>query len=140
MRHYAAWLRHSRQAPIRNDTSIMLSPEMYSEFVRPHDARLLHGVGTGSIHSCGKWDHLVAPTLGIPDLRGLDLGNAEMMDLPVVHAACRERNVAVTNFAQTRQDLVSGRSREQFPTGAVFPYYAEDTDDAIAVVSAYSAN
>lgn len=44
---------------IRNDSAIMLSPQMYAEQVRPHDQRLLLAVGGGSQHFCGNGQHLI---------------------------------------------------------------------------------
>ncbi len=69
------------QLLLRNDSSLVLSPGMYEEVVRPHDIRLAQAMGIVSLHSCGKWDHLVAPIIEIPGLRGLDTGNPEMMDI-----------------------------------------------------------
>ena len=122
---------------IRNDSAIMLSSETYGAFVRPHDARILHEVGGGSIHFCGNGQHLVEKMLDISDLKGIDLGQPELMDVSSVYTMCRERNVTVTNLQPSREDLASGKAVRDFPTGCVFVYLTNDIEDAREVVRAY---
>lgn len=123
---------------IRNDSSIMLSPKAYAEFVRPHDARLLREIGTGSLHFCGAGQHLIEPILAIPDLRGLDFGEIHLMGASWIYAACRERKVAVTNYTPSREDLISGKAPREYPTGVVFTYTAKSVEEAREVVGAQS--
>ena len=122
---------------IRNDSSIMISPDMYAEFVRPHDARLLKQLGGGSIHFCGNGSHLIGKMLEIPDLKGLDFGQPDMMDICSIYPLCRQRKVAVTNLNPTREDLTDGAAQRAFPTGAVFVYCTSDYEDAKDVVFRY---
>jgi len=122
---------------IRDDSAIMLSPDMYAEFVRSHDARLLRRVGEGAIHFCGNGQHLIETFLDIPDLAGVDLGQPELMDVPVIYSQCRERGVAVTNMRPSRDDLLCGKARADFPTGCVFVHLAQNLDAAAEVVRAY---
>jgi len=122
---------------IRNDSAIMLSPDTYAERARPHDARLLKEVGTGSIHSCGRCGHLLDKFLEIPDLRGLDLGQPELNDVATVYAKCRERGVSVIRLTPRRDELIGGRAARAYPTGAVFLYRTNDINDAREVVRAY---
>jgi hypothetical protein len=125
---------------IRNDSAIMLSAETYAEFVRPHDARLLKEIKTGSIHFCGNGRHLVEKMLQIPDLRGLDLGQPHLMDTPAIYAAAKQRKVALTNLQMSRDDLLSGKAGKQFPTGVVFIYQTKDIEDAKDVLKRYSSS
>jgi len=107
---------------VRNDSSVMLSPGMYSEHVRPHDERLLREVGTGSIHFCGNGEHLVPGMLKIEPLRGLDFGQPHLVDVKRIYGMCKDRKVAITNVCPSREELVSGEAVRAFPTGAVFLY------------------
>lgn len=122
---------------VRNDSAIMLSPRLYADFVLPHDARLLAEAGKGSIHFCGNGEHLVPKFLQIPDLRGLDFGQSHLLNLGSIYRQCRERRVALTNVCPSREDLVEGKARQEFPTGVVFLYYTTDIDDARDVVLRY---
>lgn len=125
---------------IRNDSAIMVSPDTYREMVRPQDSNLLKQTGSGSIHFCGNGRHLVEPMLEIPDLRGLDFGQPEMMDIKEIYALCSERKVALTNLHPPREDLISGKALRDYPTGVVFAYNTDDIEDAIEVVAGYKSS
>lgn len=124
---------------IRDDSSIMVSPEMYSEFIRPHDERILQEVKNGSIHFCGNGQHLVKEMLKIPYLKGLDFGQPEQMDISHIYSLCSEKKVAITNLNPKREDIISGKAVRDFPTGAVFVYRTNNFDDAMDVVNRYKA-
>ena len=114
-----------------------ISADMYADHIRPHDARLLKKIGTGSIHFCGDGQHLIEPMLKIPGLRGLDFGQPHLMDVSAIYRMCCAHRVALTSIKPPREDLVSGKARAECPTGVVFVYQTEDFDDASQVVQAY---
>jgi len=58
-------------------------------------------------------------------------------DVAAAYAMCREKRVALTHLIPTRDDLLSGNARRNFPTGAVFVYQPTSLDDARAVLAAY---
>ena len=122
---------------LRNDSSILMSPDDYRHTVAPMDAQLLKAVGGGSLHFCGNGEHLVEPMLEIPDLKGLDLGQSEMMDIDRIYALCRERNVTITNHIPPREQLIDGTVQNKFPTGIVIVYETENVEDAHEVIQAY---
>ena len=115
----------------------MISPDTYGEIVGPSDAKLLQKVGKGSIHFCGNGQHLVEPMLEIPDLCGLDFGQADMMDIKKIYEMAQERKVALTCLKPSRHELISGQVVADFPTGVVLVYNTESIDDACEVVAAY---
>lgn len=122
---------------IRNDSSIMVSPAMYEEFIQPHDGRLLRGVGGGSIHFCGNGQHLVEKMMEIDGLKGFDFGQPEQMDVARIYSLCREKKIALIRLRPSRDELVSGKARELYPTGVVFIYYPDSFEDARNVVKGY---
>ena len=130
--------QHAWQVPgrllIRNDSAIMLSPQMYAEQVRPHDQRLLLAVGGGSQHFCGNGQHLIQPMLDTDGMRGFDFGQPWLMDEDRVYAQTVARHVPFTNHRPPREELLNGRARRRFPTGVVFTYEPRDFDDAREVV------
>jgi hypothetical protein len=137
-----AHAQHGYQVPghllVRDDSAILLSPKTYACAVRPHDAALLAGVGGGSVHFCGNGAHLVGEMLAIPDLRGLDLGQPDQMDVAAIYGLARKRGVALTHLMPAWEELVSGAARREFPTGAVFVYQPASMEDAQQVVRAYA--
>jgi len=122
---------------IRDDTSIMVSPEMYTETIRPHDARLLRKIGKGSIHFCGNGEHLIEPMLEIPDLIGLDLSQPELMNFENIYRKCSAKKVPLTQIRRNAEDLVSGKAKNAFPTGVVFVYEAQSLNEAKEIASGY---
>jgi hypothetical protein len=122
---------------IRNDSSILITPDMYARQVQPHDEKILKELGGGSIHFCGNGEHLIEKMLGIEHLRGLDFGDSRSMDIGRICAMCRERGIAVSNVNPPREDLVSGKAARDFPTGAVFVYETDSFADAADVVRSY---
>jgi len=73
----------------------------------------------------------------IPDLRGLDFGQADMMDIKKIYETAAPQKVALTCLKPSRDDLVSGKALIDFPTDVVFVYKAETIDDAREIVMAY---
>ncbi len=137
-----ATTQHGYQIPgqimIRNDSAIMLSADIYAEYVREYDAQVLEAIGGGTIHFCGDGGHLVPPMLEIADMHGLDLGQSYLVsELDEIYAQCRTRQVSVVNIRSERADLISGAAQRDFPTGAVIVYLAEDLEDAREVIRCY---
>jgi len=54
---------------IRNDSAIMISPEMYTEQVAHHDEFVMREMGFGAIHSCGKIDFNVPEIFRLESLK-----------------------------------------------------------------------
>ena len=125
---------------IRDDSAIMVAPETYREVIRPHDAKLLREVGGGSIHFCGNGEHLLESMLEIPDCRGFDFGQPGMMNIKRICERCQERKTAIAGLTPSREELVSGQARRDFPTGVVHVYITTDIDDAREVVEAYKVS
>ncbi|NJD04726.1 MAG: hypothetical protein FIA99_19480 [Ruminiclostridium sp.] len=124
---------------IRNDSSIMLSPDIYNKFIKPYDALLLNKIGKGSIHFCGNGQHLIKDMLEIPDLLGLDFGDSSFMDIHQIYMMCRDKKVALTSINPSREDLISGKACKDMPTGVVFVYNTDSIDDAKEVVRGYKS-
>jgi len=122
---------------VKDDSSIVLSPDTYAESVLPHHARLLREIGKGSIHFCGDGSHLIEKMVEVPDLLGVDPSQSHLFDVHAAYRTCRERKVALTGLLPPRDDLTSGKAREDFPSGCVFLYETNDFDDARDVLDAY---
>ncbi len=122
---------------IRDDSAILIPPDMYAQQVRPYDERILRELGGGSIHFCGNGEHLIEKMLAIVELRGLDFGDSRSMNIGKIYDMCSERRIALSNVNPSREDLVSGKAAKNFPSGAVFVYEAESFADAADLVRAY---
>ena len=119
---------------LRNDSCIMVSPEMYRHQIAPHDERVLRESGGGGIHSCGTISHLVDEFLALPSLRTIDFGQSEMNDVDSIYARAASRKIPLTRVAVRPDDLEAGRVDERFPTGVSLIYRAESLTDAKATL------
>lgn len=124
---------------IRDDSSIMISPEMYREQVAPHDEFVLHKLGGGGIHCCGRVDHVVEEFLALPSTSCLDLGDPQMNDLDTIYAVARERRIPLIRIQVDEEELLSGQVMERFPTGVSLLHRARSFEDAQRIMSEYRA-
>ena len=122
---------------IRNDTSIMLSPEMYRDNISVHDARVLNELGGGGVHSCGNIMHLVSEYLELPNIHSLDLGNPDMNDLDSMYERAREKQTALVRISVPEQEVTSGAVLDRFPTGMVLFQKAPSQKEARRILDSY---
>ena len=122
---------------IRNDSAILMSPELYRDIVAPHDERVLQELGGGGVHSCGKVDGHVPAILELPSIRCLDLGQPELNDIDRIYGQLKEHRIPLTRLKVSRNDLGTGRIMERFPTGVSLLYEADSVLDAKETMQAY---
>ncbi len=128
---------------IRNDSAIMLSPEMYRERVAPHDERVLCELGGGGIHCCGKIDHNAGEFMSVPGCCCIDLGQPEMNDIDKLYARAAgygpggSRKTPIIRMRVDREELISGSVMRRFPTGVSLMHQAQSFDDAREIMAAY---
>lgn len=111
---------------LRNDTCIMVSPEMYRGQIAPHDERVLRELGGGGIHSCGNIGHLVDEYLALPSVRSLDLGQSEMNDMALIYQKAAASRVPLIRVAVSAAELTTGEASRRYPTGAMLIHRAGD--------------
>ena len=75
--------------------------------------------------------------LATPGMKGFDLGQPWMMDVPTIYQQTMAAGVPFCNHQPGRDDLTSGKARRDWPTGIVLVYESKDFADARDVVSAY---
>jgi hypothetical protein len=125
---------------IRNDSTINISPATYRQHVAPHDEKVLHAMGGGGIHTCGKTNHNIDEFFALPSLRCLDLGQPELNDLDTIYAKAKQLKIGMDRVQVTREDLVTGRVMKRFPTGVSLVHAAQSLADARAIMDAYRAS
>jgi hypothetical protein len=103
---------HRGRIMVRNDAATNLSPAMYDDFVRPCDQRLLHELGGGGIHFCGRGDHLIATFSQLAGLYAVNttqpaLNNVEVL---LAHTVDKQTNLLGFEREVAAQALQRGRS------------------------------
>jgi hypothetical protein len=129
--------RIAGQVLLRNDSVLMMSPEMYAEQVAPHDACVLRELGGGGIHSCGCVERHLPALLEVEGLRCFDFGQSELNDVDRCYARAAARRVPLVRVAATEEELVTGRVLARFPTGVSLVYRAASWPDAARVMTAF---
>lgn len=127
---------YSGAALIKLDTeTAMISEEMFEEFCKPYNKRVLEAVGGGSIHFCGggkTW-----PNRQMPDapIGSLNFGNPEMQDLISGWGHVREKKINIVGYGQGQKyDFVRNYMDQGIHTGVTFLCQADDSEEARRVV------
>ena len=122
---------------IRNDSAIMISPEMYAGQVSEHDEFVLKEMSGGGIHSCGRIDYNIAEIFSLPSIRCFDFGQSNLNDIDAVYALAQKRKIPLIRIRVDKDELLSGKIRERFPTGASLVYEAASYGEARDISEQY---
>ncbi|MFI3237649.1 MAG: uroporphyrinogen decarboxylase family protein [Lachnospiraceae bacterium] len=95
--HWAG-LVHKGKLVIRNDSAMNLSPQMYEEFVKPYDAKLLKHFGGGIIHFCGRGDHYIETMSDIDDLFGINMSQPHLNDMETIYKNTVDKGLFICGF------------------------------------------
>ena len=80
--HWA--MLHRGRIMLRDDAATNFSPEMFDEFIRPYDQRLLDECGGGGIHFCGRGDHFIASVARMRGVYAVNVTQPEHNDLQTI--------------------------------------------------------
>lgn len=125
---------------IRNDSAIMVSPEMYTEQIAAHDEFVLKELNGGGIHACGKIDFNVPEIYKLASIKCFDFGQSYLNDLDAIYPIARENKIPIIRLRPVKNELISGKIKERFPTGVSLVYDAESFDVAILITKSYYNN
>jgi hypothetical protein len=114
------------QILLRSDTTIMISPSHYQEFILPHDGRIGQSLGSVAVHFCGNGQHQLANMLATPNLGSLDLGQPWMMDIDDIFTEASSRQVGLTRVTVPEDKLTAEQVSHGFPTGVNLVYYPKN--------------
>jgi len=122
---------------IRNDSAIMISPEMYAEQVAHHDEFVLKELGGGGIHSCGKIDFNIPEIFRLDSLKCFDFGQSYLNDVDSIYPLASKKKIPLLRFRPTKEELISGEINRRFPTGVSLVYEAVSFEEAVLVTKKY---
>lgn len=75
------------QVVLRDDSIVNLSNDMYEQFVKPYDERILQQFEGGAIHFCGHVDHCVDSLTDSNWLMAINPSQPHLNDMRKIHAA-----------------------------------------------------
>ncbi len=80
---------------LRDDSIMNLSPDMYREFVKPYDERILARYGGGGIHFCGRADHCIDMMTDSPNLTMVNMSQPHLNDMKRIYDATIGKGIAL---------------------------------------------
>jgi hypothetical protein len=99
--HSVHWgMLHRGTLMLRNDSLMNLSPQLYTQFVRPADQRLLDEFGGGAIHFCGRGDHFIEPMCQMRGLHAIHLTQPHLNDMETVYRNTVDKGICLVGFAE----------------------------------------
>jgi len=104
-------LMHKGGIMLRDDSAMNLSGEMFEEFVKPYDQRLLEEFGGGAIHFCGHGDHFIAPMCSMTGLHGINLSQPHLNNMEKVWKNTVDKGIPMLGFDRgwAEQTMWEGR-------------------------------
>jgi len=120
---------------LRDDTAVNLSPDMYEEFVKGFDEKVIGEFKNGaSIHYCGQWQSWVDNLLSTEGLRGVNFGpvpgivyGREFFEK--IYSRAKPKKIAVVNYFVNAAELVEMAEHEYF-TGVYYQTATGGLDEA----------
>ncbi|MCL2344119.1 MAG: hypothetical protein FWC62_09565, partial [Firmicutes bacterium] len=83
--HSVEWgCLHRGGTIVRNDAAMNVSGELYGEFVRPRDQRIISRFG-GGVHFCGRGQHYVGHLANIEGLSCINMSQPDWNDMEIIY-------------------------------------------------------
>jgi uroporphyrinogen-III decarboxylase len=103
---------HKGRIMIRDDSAMNLSPEMFDEFIKPHDQRLLSEFGGGAVHFCGRGDHYIDRLTRMEGLYAVNLSQPECNDMERIFRHTVDRGIRLIGLQRLAAENALRRGRE----------------------------
>jgi hypothetical protein len=95
---------------LRNDSLMNLSSEMYVEFVRPLDQRLLDEFGGGCVHFCGRGSHYIEAMSQMRGLFGVQFSQAEYNDMDTIFRHTADKGIKLLDCRKSGLPLLKNHA------------------------------
>lgn len=96
---------------IRTDSGMNLSPDVYDEFIRPYDQRLLNDLGGGAVHFCGRGSHYIASTCSMDNMHAIAMSQPHLNEMDVIYQNTVDKGIKLLGFDRKHAEeaLAAGR-------------------------------
>ena len=102
---------HKGHVMIRDDAATNFSPEMFEEFVRPYDQRLLDEFGGGGIHFCGHGDHFIAKVGEMPGVYTVNMTQPGLNDTEIIFRNTIDKGITLIGLEAEAATQALGQGR-----------------------------
>ena len=98
----AHWgLYHRGNLMLRDDSAMNVSLDMFNEFIRPYDQRLLNTFGGGAIHFCGRGEHYAPALAEMDQLYAINLSQPEYNDMETIYTHIVDNGIKVIGLGRS---------------------------------------
>ncbi|MBD3288080.1 hypothetical protein GF337_04695 [candidate division KSB1 bacterium] len=103
---------HRGHIMLRDDSAMNFSAEMYGEFIKPYNQKLLNEFNGGAVHFCGTGDHFIDQLAEMDGIYAIDMRQPHLNDLEKIFSHTIHRGNQLVRFPQetARQLVASGRN------------------------------
>lgn len=109
--HAVEWgLLHRGGTIIRNDAAMNISGDMYAEFVRPRDQRIIDEFG-GCIHFCGTGQHYIEKVSEIRGISGINMSQPECNDMEIIYRNTVDKGLIIIGMPEKEVIRARGEGR-----------------------------
>ena len=104
-------MMHKGKIMIRTDSGMNLSPEIYDEFIRPYDQRLLNEFGGGAVHFCGRGSHYIASTCSMGRMYAIAMSQPHLNEMETIYRNTIDKGIKLLGFDKqhAKDALAAGR-------------------------------
>lgn len=110
--HGRHWqMLHKGSIMLRCDSAMNLSPEMFDEFIRPSEQRLLDELGGGAMHFCGRGDHFIESLASMRGISCIAMSQPHLNDMEVIYRHTVDKGIKLINFVPDAAAAALARGR-----------------------------
>ena len=93
-------LWHKGTILLRNDSAMNISKDMFEEFSKPYDNRLLNHFGGGCMHFCGRGDHYSEVFSEMPMLNSINMSQPQYNDMEKIYKNTVDKGIMILAFSK----------------------------------------
>lgn len=123
---------------IKDDTAMVaLSENMYREFVKPYNERIIKSFGKGSLHYCGPNKDWHIKIIKEQKFSAVNYGNPEMHNIDKIYNNFKQDKISIIGWGEGQyyDDIVKDFFNRDISTGISLCVKADNYDDACRVLS-----
>ncbi len=105
-------MMHAGKIMIRTDSGMNLSPDMYEEFIRPYDQRLLNELGGGAVHFCGRGSHYIASTCSMDRMYAINLSQPHLNEMETIYRNTVDKGIRLIGFNRSHAEKALAADRK----------------------------
>ncbi len=103
---------HGGNIMLRNDSAMNISPDLFDEFSKPYDQRLLDEFGGGAVHFCGRGDHFIESMSEMSGLYAVNPSQPHCNNMETIFANTVEKGIAILDLRRGAVEAARASGRD----------------------------